>query len=196
MTDRHDPVLSLTGSHYPACHRFLHYSPPTASAWIRVCSPSSVAPQFQHKHAAHSRTPTQRRNPADITESLASPLLLSQRLPLALSNQRIHNRHVLHVHRCRKWSGVMGGEGGRNVRCFLCAVVGNLGVKERPQGGLKGLDGGPTGPRISPHFIAVTEQTRPTLTFASGCNSPACPVPPVWANVAEVVRFHDYGWTP
>lgn len=60
---------------------------------------------------------------------------------------------------------------------------------------LKGLDGGPPGPRIGPLFIAVTGRTWPTLTSASGHKSPACPATPVWANAAEAGRFHGSGWT-
>lgn len=190
MTDRRDPALSLTGSHYPTRHRFLRRSPPT---WPWVCSPSTVAPPIPTQTGgAPSRTLTWRRNPADITESLASPSRHSQRLQFALSNHRIHNRRALGVHEER--GGSRGG--GNKRRCFPSAVVGNLGVKYRPQGGLKGLHGGPQGPRIGPHFIAVTGQTRATVTFASGHNSQVSTVPQVQENAAGGGRFHGCGWTP
>lgn len=95
VTDRRDPALSLTGSHYPACHRFLRRSSThrvrldPGLFTVKCCSPIPT-----QTSGAQSRTPTRRRNPADITESLASPLWRPQRLRLALSNQRIHNRHV------------------------------------------------------------------------------------------------------
>lgn len=89
-----------------------------------------------------------------------------------------------------------GGGCWNKRRCFLSAVVGNLGVKYQPQGGPKGLDGGPQGPRIGPHFIAVTGQTRATVTFASGHNSQASTLPQVQENAAGVGRFHGCGWTP
>lgn len=92
MTGCHDPAPGLTGSHYPACHRFFRRSPRAVLAWVwglftfKPCALTSNTNRQQSDFGPVDDT-VGSLSSADITESLASPSPRSQRLGLALRNQ-------------------------------------------------------------------------------------------------------------
>lgn len=101
MTGCHDPAPGLTGSHYPACHRFFRRSSCTVLAWVwglfsvKHCTLTSNTNTQQSEFGSVDDSAegfSSMLNATDITESLASPSACSQRLRLALSNQWVEPR--------------------------------------------------------------------------------------------------------